>query len=225
MPGGLVAGIDGTDGGWIAAVGATGGTELRMLPAFDFGGALSALVDAPIGLPERGDRFCDLEARRLLGPRRSSVFPAPLRSMLAAADHRQACAIREAIEGKRCSVQLFGILGKIREVDAAMTPALQRRVREGHPEVSFAALNGGAPLRHYKGTPEGRSERLRLLRRHFPDVDEQLSALHPRRWVADAIDAHALLWSALRAASGAAIALPAGRIEVDARGLRQEIVY
>jgi predicted RNase H-like nuclease len=34
-------------------------------------------IDIPIGLPEKGARSCDREARRLLGrPRGSSVFPA-----------------------------------------------------------------------------------------------------------------------------------------------------
>ena len=44
------------------------------------------LVDIPIGLrdSDSAPRLCDQEARRLLGPRGSSVFPAPIRSVLRA---------------------------------------------------------------------------------------------------------------------------------------------
>ena len=50
------------------------------------------LVDIPIGLCDhtRPTRTCDQEARRLIGPRRSSVFPAPSRAALLAADYREA---------------------------------------------------------------------------------------------------------------------------------------
>lgn len=39
------------------------------------------LIDIPIGLHEKGthDRLCDIEARKILGKRRSSVFPVPCR--------------------------------------------------------------------------------------------------------------------------------------------------
>ena len=55
------------------------------------------------------------------------------------------------------SIQAFGILGKIREVDRLMTPALQGRVYEAHPELAFRSL-AGAPMRHSKKTPAGREE-------------------------------------------------------------------
>jgi predicted RNase H-like nuclease len=48
------------------------------------GGIVAAGIDIPIGLTASGPRSCDLEARRLLGPRRSSVFPAPAREVLRA---------------------------------------------------------------------------------------------------------------------------------------------
>src|SRR5207245_2674687 len=75
-------------------------------------------LDVPIGLPESHARTCDTEARRLLGRRASSVFPAPIRPVLAATDYAQACQIRFEIEGKKLSRQSFAILPKICEVDA-----------------------------------------------------------------------------------------------------------
>jgi hypothetical protein len=75
-------------------------------------------LDMPIGLPERGPRACDLEARRLLGPgRASSVFPAPIRPVLVATSYDDACQIRLQVEGKKLSRQAWVIVPKIREVD------------------------------------------------------------------------------------------------------------
>lgn len=43
--------------------------------------AVSVAIDIPIGLPEAGLRAADLEARRFLGARRSSVFLTPVREV------------------------------------------------------------------------------------------------------------------------------------------------
>lgn len=97
-----------------------------------------------------------------------------------------------------------------------MTPRLQRRVREAHPECSFARMKG-APLRFAKKRPEGVAERRALLAAHFGDIGALRGAA-----VDDVLDAYALLWTAGRVAAGAAQVLGAG--ERDARGLRCEIV-
>jgi predicted RNase H-like nuclease len=199
-----VAGVDGCRGGWIVAWG--GGVQV--LPMFAHIVSLRfdlVLVDIPIGLLDAGPRHCDMEARALIGARRSSVFPAPSRSLL-----------RSRRYAGQCSVQLWNILDKIREVDAAMTPALQRRVREAHPEVSFALLNGG-PLRYPKKRPEGDAERRALLRPLFGDLPPV-----PGAATDDVLDAHVLLWSARRVAGGEARVLQSR--ERDGRGLRCEIV-
>ena len=162
-----------------------------------------ALIDIPIGLLD-GPRPCDVQARALLGPRRSSVFPAPSRRLLRARRY-----------AGQCSIQLWNILYKIREVDEALTPRLQRRVREAHPECSFALLNG-APLRFAKKKPEGLAERRALIEQLFGPVP-RLAGAAPD----DVLDAYALLWSARREASGTARVLGGER---DSRGLRCEIV-
>ncbi len=141
--------------------------------------------------------------------------------MLKARNWEEACAIRLGIEEKRCSQQVMGILPKIREVDREMRAELQGRVREGHPEVSFALMNGGRAMRHRKSTPEGRRERLRLLGPHFPDIRGNLSKI-PGAAI-DLIDAYALLWTARRIACRQALVLPPDP-EIDPRGLRAEIV-
>ena len=194
--------MDGCRGGWVVA----SPDGLRIVPAF--AGIVAerfdlALFDIPIGLPQSGPRACDVEARRLIGPRRSSVFPAPPRRLLSAARY-----------AGQCSVQLWNILPKIREVDSAITPRLQRRIREAHPECSFRLLHGG-PLPHAKKTPPGLALRRRLLRPHFGPLEAI-----PGAALDDVLDAYALLWSAGRVAAGTGLALGGGR---DARGLRCEI--
>jgi len=181
------------------------------------------VLDVPIGLMDQGERACDVLARRLVGSRRSSIFPAPIRPMLPSVNYSDACRRRYGVDGKKCSKQLFAILGLIRDVDSQVTPDLQIRVREGHPEVSFALLNGARPLKWPKKAAEGRLERVALLEPHFPDIRERVDHLsHPGR-VADLLDAHAMLWTARRITAGKALHLP-DQPQYDRRGLRAEIV-
>ncbi|MFQ5840448.1 MAG: DUF429 domain-containing protein [Candidatus Methylomirabilales bacterium] len=223
----MIAGVDGYRRGWVAAIDRGDGTTL--VEAFrSFADLLAReelsviVVDVPIGLLPRGPRLCDVQARRLLGRlRASSVFPAPLRAMLKARDWEEACRIRFAIEGQRCPKQVMGILPKIREVDALMTPDLQCRVLEGHPEVSFALRSGRRPIAGRKATKEGRSERLGLLAPHFPDLHRNLSTVPGA--LPDILDAYACLWSARRILGGDALRLPPDP-QMDERGLRAEIV-
>jgi predicted RNase H-like nuclease len=199
----VIAGVDGCRGGWVAATAERGAVLYESFEALVRDHTL-ILVDVPIGLPD-GPRVCDVEARQLLGARRSSIFPAPPRSLLRARSYRG-----------QCSIQLWNILYKIREADAAMTPALQRRVREGHPESSFAKLNG-APLRWPKKTAQGARERLRLLRPIFGEIERLKGAA-----LDDVLDAYALLWTARRVEARQALALGDPK-QRDQRGLRCQI--
>lgn len=184
----------------------------------------AAGVDIPIGLTRSGPRHCDVEARRMLGPRRSSVFPAPVRSALAAATYEDACARSRHACGRGISKQLFNILPKIREVDAAMAtaPELQDHVFEMCPELSLAVM-ASAPMAHAKRTREGRDERLAALRTVFGDV-AALTARPPAGAAPDdVLDAIAGLWSAARFAYGSALCLGADAGERDENGLRMAV--
>jgi predicted RNase H-like nuclease len=181
-------------------------------------------IDIPIGIPLRGARCCDVETRRRLGPRSSSVFPAPIRAVLDAADYAKACAIREATEGKRMSRQAFAILPKIREVDSVLVGGnLPVQVRECHPEVSFSQW-AGAPLQFPKKPAAGRAERAELIDKVWPGQRVRVSSLLPRGGFAldDLHDAFAALWTARRLHLGEALLLPATP-EFDSKGLRMEI--
>jgi predicted RNase H-like nuclease len=147
----IVAGVDGCPGGWLALVECKDGQpKAQVFSRFnDLANALPEAkviaVDIPIGLPEVGARACDEHARRELAqPRGSSVFPAPLRAVLAARLWEEACTIRLRIDSKRMSKQAWGIVPKVQEVDALLreNANLAARVFEVHPEVSFAAWAG-----------------------------------------------------------------------------------
>jgi predicted RNase H-like nuclease len=184
-------------------------------------------IDVPIGLLESGARRCDVEARKRLGPRASSVFPAPIRPLLPAATWEEACSIRERIEGRRISKQTWAIVPKIAEVDRALrgSPARRSRVREVHPEVCFRAWRG-EPMPHAKKHPLGRAARRALVDGCFgADAFLEVRGRHRKADVADddILDAFAALWTAERIARGEAATLPEHPPR-DAHGLPMEIV-
>jgi predicted RNase H-like nuclease len=159
-------------------------------------------VDMPIGLPDEGRRSCDAEARRMLGPRRSSVFPVPVRSALAATSFA-------AVTG--LSIQGWHLVPKIREVDACWEP----RVREVSPELSLAVV-AGEPMVHPKRTAEGRAERLAVLGAAFPDLTLSVRGASGH----DVLDAHACLLTARRIDRGEAVELGDGAVDALGRPMR-----
>lgn len=229
-------GVDGCPAGWYAVRAAAPSSQITGT-VYEHFSELQAdalptsviAVDIPIGLRSAGDRACDELARKALAPRRSSsVFPAPLRSVLGAASHPEASALRRGIDGKGMSIQSFAITRKIREVDLALDDASghDRRVYEVHPEVCFAKLNRGFPMAFAKKTSAGRAERLRLLSQVFSDAPARLVEERVRKQVGadDVLDAFAALWSAMRIGSGEHESLPAIP-EHDAQGRRMAIFY
>jgi predicted RNase H-like nuclease len=227
---GLVAGVDGCRGGWIAVLWHGAGAPASGVLCSHFADVMALAaqviaVDMPIGLPELSGRSVEGAVRPLLGRRRSSVFSVPARAAFAAQDYRQACAInRHHSEPPRAlSRQCFHLFDKIRQIDALITPGLQDRVFEAHPEVGFRMMNGEA-VRHPKKLKEGAAERKLLLRKAGFPIDTLLPGDYPRRAVAldDLLDACALAWVARRIRDGESTRFPAAP-ERDARGLRMEI--
>ena len=170
-------------------------------------GAAVVGIDIPLGLPTSGPRACDVAARARPGPRRSSVFPAPMRAVLDAADHRDAVRRSTAASGRGLSVQAWNLVPKIADADrrfGAGDPVL-----EVHPELSFATM-AGAPLASRKRDAAGREERLALLLGPFPDVAERLAARPAGCAADDVLDAYAVLWTVRRIAAGTAEVLGDG---------------
>jgi predicted RNase H-like nuclease len=225
--------VDGAPSGWCAVMVDMNGIEpprAALYPDFSSvvaAGAQIIAVDMPIGFQdapgETGMRACEQAARAVLGPRRSSVFPSPLRPALAAKDYREASALNRAAGGKGLSKQSFNLFAKMREIDALMTPHKESFVFETHPETSFALI-AGHPAGHSKKTAEGREERLALLERH--GLPRALFDPHPYRRkdanLDDLVDAGICALTALRVAAGTAVSLPEDPPR-DGRGLRMAI--
>ena len=229
----VVGGLDGCPGGWVLATipvhGSVTEFDVIVLPSLEpvvcelaAGRMVCAAIDIPIGLAEREPRSCDIAARRLLGPRRSSVFPAPARAVLGASTYAEACAVSRRACGKGISKQLYNILDKIRTVDALQTPRLQDQLFEMSPELSFAELTG-RPMRANKQTAEGRASRRQALASAFGEtVSGTLTGPPPAGAKRDdVVDALIGAWTARRRAAGVHLQLGG---DVDARGLRMEII-
>lgn len=228
-----VVGVDGCPGGWVAIGWDTEAGTLTPLVYPSIVALLAAHKDAeaigidiPIGLAEGVARTADVEARRMLGPRRSSVFPAPDPRLLDATSFAEAAALSRSLTGKGITIQAFGIFGKVAEVNAALTPEMQDRVFEVHPEVSFTAL-AGHPMEYAKKAPEGYEERRTLLAGTlgvpiWPRVEAR--AVARPAGADDVLDAIVAAWSAHRLATDQARRLPSVP-ETDGRGLRMEIVH
>jgi predicted RNase H-like nuclease len=94
---------------------------------------------------------------------------------------------------KRVNVFQWAIVPKVKNIDLVIRrqEGIQDRIREGHPEVSFARMNGDTPLLSKK-KPMGLEQRKNLLRSYFPDL--RINAPH----LEDVLDAYALLWTARR---------------------------
>lgn len=223
----VFAGVDGCPGGWVAAVDRGGAIEIKVfsrladlleIDEFDF-----VAVDIPIGLTDQGRRPPDVAGRKVMGPRVSSMMPAPIRAAAYAHSRAEADAITRAADGRGVAAQAFGIYPKVAEVDTLMrASALARKVVvETHPEVGFA-LWAGAPMTFSKKTSEGASARRSLVEKEFGPLP---AWPHPRRIVQpdDVLDAFACLWTARRIAAGTAFTF-AGKPSHDSEGLPMRIV-
>jgi len=231
-----LAGVDGCRAGWFRICRSESSGELAFHVARSVAELLSlppqpavVALDMPIGLPASGPRACDREARARLGPRRSSVFPAPIRATLRGRTRTEAAEIAFRIDGRKISAQAWGIVAKIREVDTALaaSPAARAAIREVHPELSFWAWNRGAPMRAAKRTPEGRAERLALAEHWLgAGILARARGTCTKAELADddILDAVALLWTAHRIARGEAATLPASPPR-DETGLPMQIVF
>jgi predicted RNase H-like nuclease len=216
-------GIDGFRGGWVAAwIDECGNHGFDYSPTVDR--LISyphemAMIDIPIGLPERNYRACDEQARELLGPH---VFLGARRDLCPFNDPAEANMHYWADGQKGISRQLWHLRCKIREIDELMTSERQRKFRETHPELVFWRLGGGNKLADKK-TEVGRRERIVLLQNQgFTKVGVWLS----HRFGTgigrdDLIDACACAVAARQAKER----LPRDREHVDSRDLRMEMWY
>ena len=155
-------GIDGIPGGWVAVYLSDNGDQ-RFAYAKSAARLLAdpydrAMIDMPIGLPERGYRQCDIEARALVGPR---VFLGARWGVWNFKTLGEANAHywnQEGV-GRGISMQLFCIRKKLQELNEVPVPP---RLFEAHPEMIFWRIAGRVLAS--KNTAKGRAERIEILK-------------------------------------------------------------
>ncbi len=136
-----IAGVDGCRAGWVAVFlnPESGERETRICRFFEEVSGIApapgmTAVDMPIGLFDEGvpgGGMRDTAARVLLKKQRSSsVFPPPSRRALGGDSFEEAGRLNGAAG---LTLQSYCLFPKLREVDGAMTPHLQERIREVHP--------------------------------------------------------------------------------------------
>ena len=216
-----VLGVDGWRGAWVAARLDGRSVTLAVLP--DAATVLAIpdvdviAIDMPIGLSDDGVRTCDVEARRRLPGAASSVFPAPVRSVLHATTYDEARTASLAAAGRSLSVQTFGLVPAIRSLDDALGDPPDPRVHEVHPELAFRALDRRVTDRKASGS--GLAQRIRALE-PVMDVLDALADDRAGLPVVDGLDACAAAWSAQRLADGRGECVGDGALDARGRPMR-----
>lgn len=213
-----VIGVDACKKGWVGLTsdlcGHFGATVDQLVATADRDGELEVVaIDIPIGLPLTGPRQADVLARALVGKRKSSVFPTPIRAALLAASHSEGSVLNLRATGKGITHQAYGLGRKILEVDAWVR-SVDRAVIEVHPEVCFAAL-AGHPLAHPKWSWAGAEGRRRLLASVGIQVPSEIGVAGELAGVDDVLDAAVASWTARRYSEGRAICYPEAPEQFD----------
>ena len=220
-------GVDACKGGWVAIVlrdhqppSAHAVATIAELDAA-VPDADAVAIDIPIALLDDRWRESDVIARRLLGARRSTVFPTPIVSALEAPDHASGSARSVAATGSGISRQAYGLRARIFEV-RTWAAGLTCRVIEAHPELCFTEMRGGRPPSATKKSWHGMTERRTALASCGIDVD----AIDPRVGsivpTDDVLDAAAAAWTARRVLAGVARHIPE-HPELDRAGFEASI--
>jgi len=228
-------GIDGCPAGWVY-VGRGQHVEGGVVSTLEeIRGELEearvVLIDMPIGFPdpEQPVRQCDRLARRVLGSKRSSVFPVPAREVLKASSYDRARQINKELLGRSLSRQSWNIIPRLAELDEFMQRWNEKiNIRESHPEILFWNLNGKKPLKPGKKSREGRELRRNLILQTWPEaekIEQKLLVNYPRRALTrdDIYDALILALSAELGQNGFHSLPPLP--DFDQSGLSREIVW
>ncbi|MFI8565299.1 DUF429 domain-containing protein [Rhodococcus sp. NPDC078407] len=192
------AGVDGAKGAWVVAV--FDGTGMTWTGCSSVAEVLKHTrdctrvgVDMPLSLPEDGYRISELQAKKFLGPARSSIFHTPVLGVLDAESYPDACAISRQLTGKAISKQTWHILPSVKAWRHADVD--RDRYVEVHPECSFRAMSPTTVFSSKK-TGRGVGQRLAALARWSEPLD--LADLPAGPAVDDFLDAAAAAWSARR---------------------------
>ena len=229
-------GIDGCKAGWFCiAIDEHRNWTCDIFPTISelinhFDAITLALIDIPIGLPQKNKRNCDIEARKKLTRTRStSVFPIPSRNSIYASDYWHACELNLLDLGVKVSKQTWNISDKIREVDQFILQnhLVKSYLKEAHPELNFWGWNYKNSMKFNKKSKKGIKERYNLLKQNLnitEDIFNTSLKKFPRKSVLpdDIIDAMILALSALHHQEIQSIPSVA---DFDSKGIKMEINF
>ncbi len=197
-------GIDGCRSGWIVA-----SVDESGAPKLDLFQTLSSIaveyhsyiwfIDIPLHLVSSGYRQCDIEARRLLGINRSSVFYTPVRGVFDYAvektigsqdeKYRETNSFATKAGHKRLSKQSFSILGKIKEALDFFQVNTSIEAEEYHPELCYRIIAHKILKIDQKLQPKkekgGYFQRLELVNQLMPTITGEVISNHrmQRNWI------------------------------------------
>ena len=189
----------------------------------------AVLIDIPIGLPESPEQAIlrpDKEARAYLPAcRKSTIFPVPCRQAVYAQTEAEANFLNNTVLSRRLSKQSYSFSKMIRQVDEYLDRSLEwkNRLLESHPEVSFQILNGGRGLTNSKKTPEGQTERIRILQDYGINPIPHLSKFSAETQN-DFLDALSLAVSAQLGLQNGFVSIPECP-KCDHRGLKMQMIF
>jgi predicted RNase H-like nuclease len=232
-----ISGVDGCKGGWLAFHfnGKSWSENLfeEINELYRASDSNLILIDIPIGLrtTESLERLCDLESRKILNNRKSSIFPAPSRLAIHCNEYRAASQKNKEATGRGLSKQSFSIMPKIREVDDFIQSnnynPRKKRIREVHPEVCFWGLNGCTEMEYKKKSALGICERMQLLGTYIEDVNEifdKTRSRYKKNQVADDDIIDALICTVTAIFNESLSTFPLAP-EIEPNGIPMEIVY
>lgn len=222
----VAVGLDGFRNGWVAV--SIDGRKRQLCFLESITGLLRlpydmAMIDMPIGLPQKGYRDCDLEAQRTLGENGSRVFTGARRPLLGFENRSEAHRWFKDQGEPGVSCQLWCLTKKMKEIDEFMSLQRQEMTRETHPELVFQRLNKGRPLAPKK-TSQGLRERRDLIHAEgFTSINEWITVLRIGTGAKadDVLDACACAI----AARDLSARLPYTNPPADERGLKMEMWF
>lgn len=229
----ICIGVDGCKGGWITAIISNGKLLLEKYTnlediVLDYGTFDEFLIDMVIGLPSTSEQIRpDAEARRMIKERSSTIFPVPCRQAVYAENVANAYDENVRILGKKFTPLTVGIIPKMREVDSYLQENSQYKnlIKESHPEVCFARLNGSTVLSK-KADIDGVEERIRILSKFMEEISFEKIKLCAKEFkcnIDDIIDAICLAVSANLVNQGEYTVIPESPM-ADETGLLMQMV-
>ncbi|MDQ2628738.1 MAG: DUF429 domain-containing protein [Actinomycetota bacterium] len=196
-------------------------TAARLADLPDLADYAVIAVDIPLGLPDKGFRIADTQARSALGPRRNSVFPTAPRPVLLEESHHAANLVHRRLAGMGLSQQSFALRKRILEADALYADD-SLPLFEVHPELSFTMMGDGPPKAGKKSW-DGQRDRIARLGSAGIVIPAEIGDAG-QVGADDVLDAAAAAWSAHRIATNVACSVP-DPPQLNARGQRLAIWY